>query len=73
MADRMAFATQLDPNLLSAARSLADSEGRGIEAVIEEALADLLRKRASQPRPHIMAAFEGSIEKFGEVYRRLAD
>ena len=72
MADRMAFATKLDPDLLNAVRTLADAEGRGIEAVIEEALADLLQKR-SQPRPHVMAAYRASIEQYDYVYRRLAE
>ena len=68
----MAFATQLDPDLLHAVRTLADAEGRGIEAVIEEALADLLLKR-NQPRPHVLAAYRASIEKFDYVYKRLAE
>ena len=72
MADRMTFPTQLDTDLVSAVRTLADAEGRRIEAVIEEALADLLQKRRAQARPHIMAHLERGLETFGPLYELLA-
>jgi len=73
MADRTKFATQLDPELLDAVRGLAQSEGRQIQSVIEEALADLIEKRRrSQPRRHVMAQYEASVRSFGPLYERLA-
>lgn len=73
MADRMKFATQLDPELLAAVRALAKGEGRQIQSVIEEALADLLEKRRQgQPRRHVLAQYEASVRSFGPLYERLA-
>jgi hypothetical protein len=73
MADRIKFATQLDPELLSAVRGLAQTEGRQIQSVIEEALADLIEKRRrAQPRRHVMAQYEASVRSFGALYERLA-
>jgi len=73
MADRTKFATQLDPELLDAVRGLAQSEGRQIQSVIEEALAGLIEKRRrSQPRRHVMAQYEASVRSFGPLYERLA-
>ncbi len=73
MADRVKFATQLDAELIDAVRGLAQSEGRQIQSVMEEALADLLEKRRrSQPRRHVMAQYETSVRSFGPLYERLA-
>ncbi len=73
MADRVKFATQLDAELIDAVRGFAQSEGRQIQSVMEEALADLLEKRRrSQPRRHVMAQYEASVRSFGPLYERLA-
>ncbi|HTU55335.1 MAG TPA: hypothetical protein VMF62_15330 [Acetobacteraceae bacterium] len=73
MAERMKFATQLDPELLAAVRTLAQDEGRQIQSVIEEALADLLEKRRrGRPRRHVLAQYEASVRSFGPLYERLA-
>lgn len=67
------FSTQVDPTILQEVRALADSEGRQLQALIEEALADLIEKRKqSTPRKHILAHYRTSIEKFGPLYERLA-
>ncbi len=39
MADRVTFAAEFDPDLLDAARALAEREGRDVGSVIEEGLA----------------------------------
>lgn len=71
---RVKFATQVDPKLLSAVRLLAQKEGRQIQALVDEALADLIQKRLNaQPRPHVMAAYLASHEKYGELYKKLAE
>jgi predicted transcriptional regulator len=67
------FSTQVDPEILQEVRALADAEGRQLQALIEEAFADLIEKRRqSAPRKHIMAHYRASLEKFGPLYERLA-
>jgi len=45
------FATQVDADLLDAVRGLAREEGRQVQSLIDEALADLVEKRRSaKPR-----------------------
>jgi hypothetical protein len=57
---REKFATQVKSEILSALRSLAKSEGRQLQALVDEALADLLEKRRlGRPRAHVMAAKAG--------------
>ena len=71
---REKFATQVDSEILSALRSLAKSEGRQLQALVDEALADLLEKRRQgRPRAHVMSAYQASHEKFGPLYKKLAE
>ena len=71
---REKFATQVDSEILSALRNLAKSEGRQLQALVDEALADLLEKRRSgSPRTHVMAAYQAGHEKFGPLYKKLAE
>jgi hypothetical protein len=71
---REKFATQVDSEILSALRGLAKSEGRQLQALVDEALADLLEKRRQgRPRAHVMAAYQASHEKFGPLYKKLAE
>ena len=71
---REKFATQVNSEILSALRSLAKSEGRQLQALVDEALADLLEKRKQgRPRAHVMAAYQASHEKFGPLYKKLAE
>lgn len=70
---REKFATQVNSQLLSTVRTLAREEGRQIQALVDEALADLIEKRKNaRPRPHVMGAYLGSHEKCGELYKKLA-
>ena len=70
---REKFATQVDTDILAAVRSLARDEGRQIQALVDEALADLVEKhRKARPRPHVMNAYLGSHAKFGGLYQKLA-
>ena len=43
---REKFATQVNSEVLAAVRSLARSEGRQLQALVDEALTDLLEKRS---------------------------
>jgi hypothetical protein len=71
---REKFATQVNSEILAAVRSLSISEGRQIQALVDEALADLLEKRKkAQPRPHVMGAYLASHEKYGPLYKKLAE
>jgi hypothetical protein len=70
---REKFATQVNSEILSTVRMIAQNEGRQIQALVDEALADLIEKRKNiRPRAHVMAAYLASHEKYGELYRKLA-
>jgi hypothetical protein len=71
---REKFATQVSSEILTAVRLLSVAEGRQLQALVEEALADLLEKRkGTQPRPHVMGAYLASHEKYGPLYKKLAE
>ncbi|MDR2856279.1 MAG: hypothetical protein LBV50_00330 [Novosphingobium sp.] len=71
---REKFATQVNAEILAQIRSLAQSEGRQIQALIDEALADLVEKRKqSRPRTHVMTAYQTSHERFAPLYKKLAE
>ncbi len=70
---REKFATQVDPKLLASVRGLAQQEGRQLQALVEEALVDLIEKRKhGRPRPQVMAAYQASHERYGPLYQKLA-
>jgi hypothetical protein len=72
--NREKFATQVNSEVLAAVRDLAEKEGRQIQALVDEALADLVEKRRNaRPRPHVMAAYLASHEKYGSLYKKLAE
>ena len=71
---REKFATQVNSEILLAVRALADKEGRQLQALVDEALADLIEKRKkTTPRAHVMGAYLGSHEKYGPLYKKLAE
>ena len=71
---REKFATQVNPEILSAVRSLAQKEGRQLQALVDEAFADLIEKRKkATPRAHVMGAYLASHEKYGSLYKKLAE
>ncbi len=71
---RVKFATQVNPAILSDVRALAEKEGRQLQALVDEALADLLEKhKNARPRPHVMGAYLASHEKYGRLYKKLAE
>ncbi len=70
---REKFATQVDSEILSTIRAIAEQEGRQLQALVDEALADLIEKRRQgRPRPQVMAAYLASHDKYGELYKKLA-
>ena len=71
---REKFATQVDTEILAAVRDLARSEGRQLQALVDEALADLLEKRRQgRPRAHVMQAYMASHGQFADLYKKLAE
>ena len=71
---REKFATQVNSEILRSVRSIARNEGRQLQVLLDEALADLIEKRKqSRPRAHIMAAYQASHEKFAPLYKKLAE
>lgn len=72
--DREKFATQVNSEILSAIRNLAKSEGRQLQALVDEAFADLLEKRKqSHPRANVMAIYQASHSQFAPLYKKLAE
>jgi hypothetical protein len=71
---REKFATQVNTEILSAVRALAEKEGRQLQALVDEALADLIEKhKKATPRAHVMGAYLASHEKYGPLYKKLAE
>ena len=71
---REKFATQVNAEILASIRAIAAKEGRQLQALMDEALADLIEKRKqASPRPHVMAAYLSSHDKYGELYKKLAE
>lgn len=67
------FATQVSAEILAEIRAIAHGEGRQLQALVDEALADLIEKRKNtRPRPHVLRAYEASHEKYAELYQKLA-
>ena len=62
---REKFATHVDSALIESVRKLVKSEGRQIQAVVEDALLDRLEAKNRAPgREHVMAAYLKSTERF---------
>jgi hypothetical protein len=67
------FATQADPAVLDEVRDLAAREGKQLQALVDEALRDLLEKRKrGRPRPEVLTAFGESIAEYAALYEQLA-
>ncbi len=70
---REKFAVQVDAEILAAIRGIAKEEGLQLQALVDEALADLIEKRRqTRPRSHVMAAYQGSHDKYRGFYAKLA-
>jgi hypothetical protein len=70
---REKFATQVNSKILRDVRTLAEEEGRQLQALVDEALADLIEKhKNAKPRSQVMGAYLASHEKYGPLYKKLA-
>jgi len=71
---REKFVTQVNSEVLSVIRAIAEQEGCQVAALVEEALADLIEKRKqARPRSQVRAAYLGSHDKYGPLYKKLAE
>ena len=71
---REKFATRVNAELLAALRSLAAKQGRHLQALVDEALSDLIEKHTkTKPRAPVMTAYLASHEKYGRLYKKLAE
>ncbi len=72
-ATREKFSSQAAPEVLQALRTIAESQGRQFQAVLDEALRDYIeRQQKESPRRHVMAALASSLDEFDHLYRELA-
>jgi hypothetical protein len=70
---REKFATQVNAEMLAEVRRLAETEGRQLQSLIDEAIADLLEKhKQSKPRDHVMRIYQKSHGPYAELYKKLA-
>ncbi|QOJ23536.1 MAG: hypothetical protein HRU78_07655 [Gammaproteobacteria bacterium] len=70
---REKFSSQAAPEILTALRKIAESEGRPIQEILDEALREYIeRKEKGQPRRQAMDAFAQSLNEFDQLYRELA-
>ena len=73
VAPREKFSSQADPELLSAMREIARSEGRQLQSVLEDAMTGYIEARAQQKvRPEVMAHYRASVERNRRLYELLA-
>lgn len=71
--EKVKFATQADPQVLSSLRGMARSEGRQLQALIDEALREYVeRKRGREPRRHVLSSLDDSLLQYDDLYRKLA-
>lgn len=67
------FLFQIEPEILTALRQIAESRGRQFQAVLDEALRDCIdRQQKERLRRHVMASFASSLDEFDSLYRELA-
>ena len=70
---REKFSSQASPELLSAIREIARSEGRHFQAVLEDAMSSYIEAKAQQKvRPEVMAHYRASLERNRRLYKLLA-
>ena len=67
------YSSQAAPELLSAMREIAHSEGRQFQAVMEEAMEEYIAKRSRETmRPEAMTHFRASMERNRRLMELLA-
>lgn len=70
---RIKLSADVDAALASAIEGLADKEGLPVDALVEEALSDVLAKHGyGKASGEVMAAYRKSHDQFAELYKKLA-
>ena len=73
-AAREKFSSQAEADTLQAMRELAKKEGRQFQSIVDEAFRDVVEKhRNGQPQPNFMTGYLLSVEKYGPLYKKLAE
>ena len=69
--DKLSF--NVPPELLGALNQLAASQGKQLQALLEDALREYLeREQRDHPRQHVISEFASSLNEFDELYKDLA-
>lgn len=72
--NREKFVVHIDSEIVSLLRELAQQEGRQVQALVEEGLADLIEKHKNvKLRPDVLNAYLASNEKYNGLYKKLAE
>lgn len=67
------ISTQADKELWEDINSLAETEGKYVYTLINEAFSDLMEKRkTAKPRRDVMEHFMASLDEYGSLYTKLA-
>lgn len=67
------FSSQAEAHLLRQIKSLAKTEGKQLQALVNEAFADLIEKRKqTKPRRHVMEHFQASLAEYDSLYEKLS-
>lgn len=73
VAQREKFSSQAAPELLSKMREIAKSDGRQLQAVLEDAMSSYIESRERPNiRPEVMAHFRASLERHRHLGELLA-
>ena len=72
-AKRVKFASQMEPDLYEGLKSVAQEDGRQIQAVLEDAVrAYIENRKRPMARHHVLDALEVSMIEHDALYKELA-
>jgi uncharacterized protein YicC (UPF0701 family) len=73
-AARVKWSTQVSAEALEKLKEVARREGRQLQALVDEAVNDVIEKhRTDKPRPHFMAAYRANAARFAPLLKKLAE
>ncbi len=68
MGDLVKFASQVDAEVIGRLRGIAKAEGRHLQALLDEALRDLIEKKEqSRPQTDAMAVYKASLARYDSL------
>ena len=72
--DREKFSSRVRSDLLSKMHEIAKSDGRQLQAVLEDAMRDYIENRERPNiRPEVMAHYKASVRRHRRLYELLAE